>query len=223
MHDARRRRRRLSWSADRGGSAYGTVGVLAVEVASRESSRREGREEKERRRDGKKERERDRHEASVEEALYTGWILVRPSVSCPNLRHRHREHRKHTRSCHRDRDHLSRGRSLLLLTGHAPHSRFRPHPGRKGIIPNREGFTALGLAQRHLLRGTVLGRVRSWGIAMATYAAYRHVELDNVGYGKKRYDNMCETEREREREKGRAGAYRTADFQWTTFPVELRV
>ena len=22
---------------------------------------------------------------------------------------------------------------------------------------------------------------------MATYAAYRHVELDNVGYGKKRY------------------------------------
>lgn len=106
-----------------------------------------------------------------------------------------------TRSCHRDRDHLSRGRSLLLLTGHAPHSRFRPHPERKGIIPNREGFTALGLAQRHLLRGTVLGRVRSWGIAMATYAAYRHVELDNVGYGKKRYDNMCETERERERER----------------------
>lgn len=66
-----------------------------------------------------------------------------------------------TRSCHRDRDRPSRGRSSLLLTGHAPHSRFRPHPGRGGIIPNREGFTASGLAQRHLLRRTVLGRVRS--------------------------------------------------------------
>uniref|UniRef100_A0ABD2XJU2 Uncharacterized protein n=1 Tax=Trichogramma kaykai TaxID=54128 RepID=A0ABD2XJU2_9HYME len=26
---------------------------------------------------------------------------------------------------------------------------------------------------------------------MATYAAYRHVELDNVGYGKKRLDLLC--------------------------------
>ncbi|TGZ37709.1 Uncharacterized protein DBV15_02972 [Temnothorax longispinosus] len=64
-------------------------------------------------------------------------------------------------------------------------SRFPPHPGR-GITLNREGWPRYGVVQRHLLRGTVLGRVRSWGIAMATYAAYRHVELDNVGYGKKR-------------------------------------
>lgn len=58
---------------------------------------RERRErEKERREEG--EGERDRHEAPVEEALYTGWILVRPSVTRPNSRHRHRhrEHHKHS-------------------------------------------------------------------------------------------------------------------------------
>lgn len=98
MHDARRRRRRrrLSWSADRGGNAYGTVGVLAVEVASRESSRWEGRGEREREREEwQEEGEGERH-APVEEALYTGWILVRPSVSRLNLRHWHREHCKHS-------------------------------------------------------------------------------------------------------------------------------
>lgn len=66
----------VSWSADGGGSAYGTAGVLAVEVASRESSCWEGREGKERRRGRKKERERDGHEAPVEEVLYISWILV---------------------------------------------------------------------------------------------------------------------------------------------------
>jgi len=32
----------------------------------------------------------------VEEALYTGWILVRPSVSRPHSQYRHCEHRKHS-------------------------------------------------------------------------------------------------------------------------------
>ena len=55
---------------------------------------------------------------------------------------------------------------------------------RDNPLTGRPG--SFGVAQRYLVRGTVLGRVSSWGIAMATYAAYRHVELDNVGYGKKR-------------------------------------
>lgn len=97
----------------------------------------------------------------------------------------------YTRSCQRSRSSESRKkfarrrRESVCLDSLTKLAFSRPRPER-GIIPDRKGRLLRGRSEAHRLRGTVLGRVRSWGIVMATYAAYRHVELDNVGYGKKR-------------------------------------
>jgi len=156
----------VSWSANGGGSAYSTAGVLAVEVASRESSRWEGREGKERKRDRKKERERDGHEAPVEEALYTGWILVRPSVSRPISRYRHREQTRRS-SKHRQRSRSSEPRKKFEGEEIRPFANshftltFSSVPWKKDKLLTGEGLTIWGSLRGTFFRETVLGRVRS--------------------------------------------------------------
>lgn len=114
MHDARRRRRRLSWSADGGGSAYGTAGVLAVEVASRESSRWEGRgkREKEREKERQKEGEGERRARGTGGGGVIYWLDPRsivsfsPELAAPTPR------APQKLAAVKDRDHLNRGKSL---------------------------------------------------------------------------------------------------------------
>jgi len=154
---------------------------------------------------GRREREREREREGGRQARVTGgggviyWLDPRSTVSfSPELvaatftvEHRRalaaalevalleeeiRGRHRRVRECEGQRDIVRFEFALSVRVSSAPCER--------GLLPELPaGFPEV--AQERLLLGSAR-ELESRGIVMATYATYRHVELDNVGYGKKR-------------------------------------